>query len=168
MSLDRLRGHGLVLHGHLVVDRDLDGHPLELRDVHMGYKKAGAKKLLSFGGGPFCRLRVAGLEPVPGVYALCRGDGVLYVGRSRNLRARFNQTGYGAISPVNCYAGGQPTNCKVNHLVLREARARLQTSIWIRQTDDFVSLEDALREELRPPWNGVVLLPAGEGPYPPP
>ena len=72
--------------------------------------------LLENGKGAFCRF-VIDAEDVPGVYLWLVDDEIIYIGETKNLRKRFN-TGYGNISPRNCYLGGQSTNCKMNKVVL--------------------------------------------------
>jgi hypothetical protein len=174
ISLEVLRAYGLTLHGQVSVDSDSDGGPKEFHNVHRRYANVKNKQLAAFGAGPFCRLRVPGLQPAPGVYALSRDSLALYVGKSENLEARFGYRLYGAISPANCYAatrgssGGQATCCKVNHLILREARAGLATSVWLITTDEAAHLEKTLIALLRPPWNGRIAWPPGREPFPKP
>ena len=87
------------------------------------YAKADIKRLNPHGTGPFCRFITVGLPPGPGVYALTVDGVPTYVGKADNLARRWGPQGYGAISPANCYDGGQPTNCRINHQIFNAARA---------------------------------------------
>ena len=76
-----------------------------------------------------------------------------YVGKADNLAQRWETQGYGAISPANCFAGGQPTNCRINHEILNAARARRRIEVWVREERQPNLLETRLLRALRPRWN---------------
>jgi|SRR5580700_2637074 hypothetical protein len=65
---------------------------------------------------------------------------------------RFN-TGYGNISPKNCFKGGQGTNCRLNNLVYLAALAGERISLWFFGTADHKTMESALRSTLKLAWN---------------
>lgn len=111
------------------------------------------------GEGPFCRFRVPASLSETGVYAFVTGATVLYVGQSANLANRFNM-GYGHISPRNCYAGGQATNCRVNKLVLHESEAGQALHLWFKQTHNVDETERHLVTTLQPHWNRAMLSPS--------
>lgn len=91
--------------------RILDFYPQEK------YAKKEQVRLNKYGGGAFCKFRInpKGIG-VSGVYALFRDNDLLYIGKCVNLAKRFN-SGYGNISPKNCYEGGQSTNCRINKMI---------------------------------------------------
>ena len=119
------------------------------------YKKSYASKLNAHGGGPFCKFSIdsewAGRS---GVYALLSNDGLLYIGECADLRSRYNM-GYGTISPKNCYQGGQPTNCKINSMVLNQYLCGNKVCLYFHETNDYKQIEDFLIKSLAPPYNGA-------------
>jgi hypothetical protein len=106
-----------VLVGSLELERDEDGRPRELLPQSL-YAKAATKPLNRHGAGPFCRFRLAEPPTSAGVYVLTENRDPVYVGICEDFSRRWGQTGYGSISPVNCFVGGQSTNCKINARVL--------------------------------------------------
>jgi hypothetical protein len=88
-----------------------------------------------------------------GVYANLVNGEIRYIGECENLSSRYN-TGYGTISPRNCYEGGQSTNCKINRLVLEAVENGDEVSLWFRRTDRRKAVESELIGRIRPPWNG--------------
>ena len=111
-------------------------------------------RLNKYSDGPFCRFRVAQSITSSGVYALTVGDQVMYIGECENLAKRYSSTGYGRISLRNCHSDGQSTNCKINSLVLRHAKAGHSITLWFHQTEEYKRIEATLIRELSPPWNG--------------
>src|SRR5207245_11153130 len=95
--------------------RGSDGNVLEFMPQDR-YPGAPTARLNADGHGPFCRFSIpSAWSGAAGVY-LIRVDGVIrYVGECADLARRFN-LGYGTIQPINCFVGGQPTNCKINNL----------------------------------------------------
>ena len=74
------------------------------------------------------------LPKEPGVYLWVINGIVQYVGRATGsktdtLYSRF-RSGYGNISPKNCYKGGQSTNIKMNGLVLDSYRNKEEIKIY--------------------------------------
>lgn len=94
----------------------------------------------------FTRFRVEGLPKDSGVYVwLLDGEKTLsYIGRAKNLNERFSSKGYDRISPRNCFVGGQSTNCKMNHEVLKQYQDGKRFRLYILETKDFVAVEAAL------------------------
>jgi hypothetical protein len=114
------------------------------------------KKRLSlhrYGSGPFCRFHIPSGFNKAGVYAITVGEKVVYIGECQNLSARYSETGYGSISPRNCFEGGQQTNCRINNLILQMARKRKLIELWFFETDDRMTVEAKLIQSLRPAWN---------------
>ena len=88
-----------------------------------------------------------------GVYALVVDDVVRYIGECEDLGKRFN-AGYGNISPKNCYIGGQPTNCKINHQVLDIAKSGRHVCLYFHPTAERYVVERQLIAAYAPRWNG--------------
>lgn len=104
------------------------------------------------GYAKFCRFRLNNAKDVPGVYAWVSGDTVIYIGETKRLRTRFN-SGYGMISPRNCYKGGQKTNCKMNKVVLEYYRAGTELYLYFLETEDYKAIEKELIESQNPKLN---------------
>jgi hypothetical protein len=116
------------------------------------YSNADDLALHAYGQGPFCRFRLTCSPGLEGVYVFVDCEKVLYVGECVDLQQRFN-IGYGQISPRNCFTGGQPTNCRVNALVLHASSSGSTIEVWFCLTEDRKATERALIPLLRPPWN---------------
>ncbi len=121
---------------------------------HALYEKRQTTKLHRYGIGPFCRFSISrSWRGVSGVYALFNSSNLLYIGQCVDLAQRFN-TGYGIISPRNCYIGGQQTNCKINAMILREYLAGGKVYLFFHETNDFDRMEHELINRFQPPFNG--------------
>jgi len=117
------------------------------------YAKASSSRLHRYGSGEFCRFRIPTGWNNPGVYAVSVDSHLMYFGECEDLSFRFN-TGYGQISPKNCYVGGQQTNCRINKLVLEAAQSDATINLYFHSTSDHKELESQLlRRHDRPPWN---------------
>ena len=92
------------------------------------------------------------VEDVPGVYLWIVDDEIIYIGETKNLRKRFN-TGYGNISPRNCYLGGQSTNCKMNKVVLEYFEAGKQIKLYFLKTNDYKKVELELLSKICTRYN---------------
>lgn len=150
----QLLGYEFQHGGEILVDRDATtGLVVELMPQSR-YARSDDVPLNRYGHGPFCRLRVPGLPATAGVYMVMLADNVMYVGIAQDLRQRWGLAGYGSIQPKNCYAGGQSTNCKVNNLVLQNARSGGHLDVYFLQTDDRATIERQLITAQNPPWNG--------------
>ena len=117
------------------------------------YVNARNIPLNKYGGGPFCKFSIPKRFQVSGVYVIT-GDAILYVGECLNLSSRFN-SGYGNISPKNCFKGGQETNCRLNSLVYSAIDAGGILKLWFFPTADCKTMESALRRVLKPAWNRI-------------
>ena len=148
-----LSGHRLVLTARLEPDRDPGGAPREFMPQGR-YKNAATARLNAHGRGPFCRINLRALPPVSCVYAVTLEECLVYVGKAANLAKRWGLTQYGSIQPVNCYVGGQSTNCKINHRLLLAARRRSRLELWRHETAEAARVEALLIACLDPPWNG--------------
>jgi hypothetical protein len=117
------------------------------------YWRAEESALNPYGSGPFCRFQIPRSYAFSGVYVISHASRALYVGKAANLSKRFNH-GYGNISPINCFMGGQTTNCKVNMRILRGVKRGLTLDLWFMPTRDRDSIETLLIRSLDAPWNG--------------
>ena len=118
------------------------------------YANAAQKRLNRHGAGPFCRFDVNDLPDTSGIYAVTLNGKLAYVGIAvKSLKQRWGSQGYGRISPRNCYVGGQSTNCKINHAILRAVRQKQIVDLWIHEMEWPRTLERHLIRELDPPWN---------------
>jgi len=118
------------------------------------YVKASAVPINRYGAGPFCKFKIPRHLRVSGVYALTVTDGVRYIGECADFSARFN-SGYGNISPKNCYKGGQETNCRLNNLIYAAAASGEAIRLWFLPSLDHKDIETRLRDAIKPVWNRV-------------
>lgn len=116
------------------------------------YNNKRGLKLHKYGHGSFCKFKIPNDYQTKGVYILYSNGSPKYVGECQNLSSRFN-SGYGNISPRNCYTGGQLTNCRINKLILNSIKKGNQIKLHFQKTKNRFSLEDELIEELHPKWN---------------
>ena len=73
-----------------------------------------------YGDNDFCKFKIQdeSIFNKKGLYVYCIKNEI-YIGRVRdNYKKRMN-SGYGNITPVNCFKHGQSTNCHLNHLVAK-------------------------------------------------
>jgi hypothetical protein len=145
-------GHDFDFIARIEPERDSSGAIREFMP-QSHYRNIKNLPLNRHGSGPFCQFRIRSNLPLVGVYVVTVNGEVAYVGECQNLSERFNARGYGTIHPRNCFEGGQPTNCKINNLMLQESKLGRKLELWFRETDDRKSLEAKLIRELRPPWN---------------
>lgn len=106
-----------------------------------------------YGEGPFCSFRIAKSKGLTGVYILVVNDCIRYVGECEDLCKRFN-TGYGNISPRNCYVGGQATNCRINRKVLDVEQSGGKVDLYFLPTTDRKAIERELLADHHSVWNG--------------
>lgn len=133
-------------------DRDEEGNVHQFLP-QARYRNPRGLRLHQHGAGPFCRFRIRPDLPLAGVYIIAVDDEIVYLGECQNLSARFNARGYGTISPRNCFQGGQSTNCRVNNLILKNAKQGRKTQLWFHQTSDRKFIEPELIRQLQPRWN---------------
>ena len=108
--------------------------------------------LHSHGGGAFCRFRIPKENTASGVYIIKSQQTILYIGMCVNLAQRFN-SGYGQISPRNCYVGGRQTNCRINKLILSEIKSGAKLKLYFHKTKKYKQLEACLITSKKPKWN---------------
>lgn len=103
------------------------------------------------GTGTFCRFSIHA-PAVSGVYLWVVDDKVIYIGETVNLVQRFN-SGYGYISPRNCYAHGQSTNCKMNKVVMEYYKSGKMIDLYFLQTEDYKQIELDLLHRIHTKYN---------------
>lgn len=103
------------------------------------------------GTGTFCRFSIH-TPAVPGVYLWVVDGKIIYIGETVNLAQRFN-AGYGSISPRNCYAHGQSTNCKMNKVVMEYYKRGEIIDLYFLQTEHYKQIELDLLHRIRTKYN---------------
>lgn len=131
---------------------DSDGNVKEFYPQE-SYKKKDTIPLNKYGIGAFCKFSVGDkYKNTSGVYALYIENELIYIGKCKDFALRFN-SGYGNISPRNCYVGGQSTNCKINKVVLNRLKDNKHISIYFCKTDNYDEIEKELIEYYNPKYN---------------
>jgi len=129
---------------------------------HSRYSNLAALPLHEYGAGPFCRFSISSeWKGKEGVYIFLVNDIVKYVGECVDLAARIT-TGYGNISPRNCFKDGQPTNCRINNLVLESVKQGYRITLIFHETKERLNVEAKLLRELRPEWNATLTGHTGQ------
>ncbi len=150
MSQRRFCGHDFEFVADIELKRDLD-QEIILGNPEDRYRMASTAKLHRHGQGPFCELSISFEPSVAGAFILTVEDEAAYVGTAEDLQRRINSQ-IGHISPSDCYSRGQPTNCRLNKLILEEALAGRAVQVWLRRTADPSSLKSELRGGLDLAW----------------
>ena len=132
--------------------RDVRGLPVEERP-----RSPNNSPPHKYGSGPFCRFHIAqeGRWRSSGVYVLTCGDTVRYVGECKNLAMIWNFVGGITPSAVR-YKGGQQTHCRINNLILNEARERVEIVLWFHAVWDNADRKTCKAQvvnALNPTWN---------------
>lgn len=143
-------GHDFYFIQTLVPEREFSGK-VKRYYPEDSYENKDDLSLLEVGEGPFCRFSVqAGAWT--GVYLWVADGEILYIGETLNLANRFN-IGYGHISPRNCYAGGQSTNCRMNKVVLDYFEKGKIIALFFCPTAEYKELEAELLAKRHPRFN---------------
>jgi hypothetical protein len=88
-----------------------------------------------------------------GVYFYYVDNELKYIGRCRdNMQKRIN-SGYGSISPKNCYLDGQSTNCKVNSYVTKHKEKIILKILPLDDIKEIEEIEKVLISKYRPILN---------------
>ncbi len=130
---------------------DEDGN-VEAFVPHVHYQNNTGLALHAYGQGPFCKFQISEQQEYGGVYLLNVGGKAMYIGECAHLANRYND-GYGSISPRNCYQGGQPTHCRINHLIYTTIKAGHPIELWFLKTPNRQAIATELIKSLRSPWN---------------
>ena len=118
------------------------------------YQKAKVSELHRYGRGKFCRFRIHVDGGLSVVYVVTVGNKAKYVGECQDLLSRSN-SGYGNISPRNCFVGGKLTNCRINKAILSMVLSGRSAHLWFHRAkrDERKLLEKRLISRLNPEWN---------------
>lgn len=113
-----------------------------------------------YAAGPFCRFVLAKGDTRSGVYVMTVDNNAVYVGKAARLEQRWGAVNYGSISPRNCEADGQSTNCRINNFILQAAEAGHAIQLWFVPTDPSMlsQTEARLYRALKPAWNRQTVL----------
>ena len=146
---------GHLFHFIAEIQPERDGSGQIIRHLPQArYKNKNFLPLHKYGKGPFCKFKIPSNLRASGVYLLLVNGQLHYIGECADLSQRYN-SGYGNISPRNCYEGGQQTNCRINHLILQAVGSGKQVTLWFHSTADHKALEADLREKQSSSWNRV-------------
>lgn len=154
MNLSELT-HSFSFVDSLSVERT-DAGRVDIKMPQVRYGKSDEYSVHQYGWGPFCKFSVDTSDYVgsEGVYIFTAGYEIKYVGETVDLHNRI-QSGYGNISPKNCFEGGQQTNCRINHLIFETVRNGDRVSLWVEETRERNQRETELVEQYNPPWNSA-------------
>ena len=131
-------------------ERDKNGNIIEYQP-QAEYSNPHGKGLHSYGGGNFCYFTIdAGNWP--GVYLWIVDGEIIYIGETVKLSQRFND-GYGTIAGINCYEGGQKTNCKMNKAALELTKAGKTIQLYFFNTKDYKNVEKELLGAINTKYN---------------
>lgn len=115
--------------------------------------------LHKYGDGAFCYFSIhSKWKRISGIYAFFieNEDKPVYIGQaSKSCFYKRINSGYGKISPRNCYVGGQSTNCKINKVVLDSVKSGKKVSIYFHKTSNYDEVEKELIDHYKPKYNGL-------------
>ena len=109
-----------------------------------------SRRLNRYGAPPFCRFEVK-LPNRPGVYLWVVDGEIIYIGEAQSLEKRFYD--YGHIVAANCYQKGRNTNCKMNKVVLEQARKEQYVKLYFHETGDYKAVELDLLKQINTKYN---------------
>ncbi|WP_155859383.1 hypothetical protein [Cellulomonas sp. KRMCY2] len=129
-----LARHVLNFAGRLFVERDADGEVLT--HSPLAGMAAVEQRYPAWALGPFGRIETEHpLPEAPGVFALVQQGVVRYVGASRNLSRTFGpRHGIGHITRRDCQLSRREERCRLNRLVVAEARAGRVVDLYLLVT----------------------------------
>ncbi|MCW5876916.1 MAG: hypothetical protein KIS85_08545 [Anaerolineales bacterium] len=111
--------------------------------------------LNSYGDMEYCNFSIETKQVMDkkGLYLYVVNEEIIYIGSCvSSFRQRIN-SGYGRISPKNCYRDGQATNCKINSQ-LAKTNGDFELYICPRtNNEEILSLEKVLIQRYLPKWN---------------
>lgn len=146
----RVCGYEFTFLQELKPARDTLGRVIEYAPQKQ-YSNPHGKRLNKYGGGMFCEFSInAGRWS--GVYLWIVDNEIIYIGETKDLAQRFNN-GYGKIAGINCYMGGQITNCKMNKVVLELSKQGKTVKLFFHETVDYKKVELDLLKSINTRYN---------------
>lgn len=132
-TLEEIEAHS----GYKFVPLNIEFCATNINNTWERYKK-NELPLNRYGKNSFCKFRVSRDTDgdiktllMNGVYLFVVEDEVKYLGKTtQTFKKRFGGTGYGSISPRNCFVGGQSTNCKLNAKMNEWCNQKLDVKIY--------------------------------------
>lgn len=115
------------------------------------YSNPQGKPLHKYGSGTFCKFSIKA-DNCPGVYLWVVENEIMYIGETKKLAQRFND-GYGVIEGINCYLGGQITNCKMNKVVLELSKIGKTVKLYFFNTNNYKQVELELLNAINTQYN---------------
>ncbi|NHN29638.1 hypothetical protein [Paenibacillus agricola] len=111
--------------------------------------------LNKYGDEKYCKFKITDKSVLnkKGLYSYTVNGTIMYIGRCKDSFYKRINTGYGNISPKNCYLDGQATNCHINSIINQFSD---NIELWIAEYEDelFISdMEVQLIKEYKPEWN---------------
>ena len=146
-------GHTFKRVGDVQLERDRSGEPVECRPETMPNDL-----LHRYGQGPFCRFSVAqerSWQRRSGVFVVTCNEAVRSVGETVNL-ARFWKFRCSITRSAVLQKGGQQTHCRINSLILDEAKRGAEIVLWFHSVECAAGrkkLKERLKAALNPPWD---------------
>lgn len=135
----------------IIPQHDNDGQIFTYSPQHK-YDNTENLKLHTYGDGEFCKFKISANINDSGVYFFYADNEIIYIGETENLKNRIN-SGYGNISPRNCFEGGQRTNCKINKILLEYFRANKKVYLYFYKSTDYKNVEEELIAKVDPKYN---------------
>lgn len=144
-------GYAFERVGAIRPDRDDHGVLIEHRP-----SPSDNSPLHKYGNGPFCRFRIAQESSWQhsGVYAVTCGDSVRYVGECKSLTMIWNSVGGITTSAVR--EGGRQTHCRINNLILNEAKREVGIVLWFHAVSNSTQrkvCKAQVAAAFNPTWN---------------
>lgn len=145
-------GHTFKRVGEIRLERDRGGKPVECRPETMPNFPPHR-----YGQGPFCRFSVAQGPSwrLGGVFVVTCDEAACSVGETVNLTRFWNLRG--RITPAAVrQQGGQQTHCRINSLILGEAKRGADIVLWFHSVEHDAArkeLKARLTVDLNPPWD---------------
>ncbi len=113
----------------------------------------GNLSLHKHGKGPFCVFTIpVTAAKKKGIYILLVDEQVKYIGFCDDLYEKFHFE-FGHIQPRDCYWGGHPERCRVNHLILKAAQEGKEIKLAFSNQHASESKTAKLIWDLKPQWN---------------
>ena len=125
----------------------------QIREYHPDQQYRGIGQLHKYGKGPFCVFTIPittiGMN---GIYAIVADEEVKYIGACDDLYDKFHFQ-FGHIQPRDCYSGGHPEKCRINHLLMNESKDGNRLKLFFQETGNKESALSEMIRTIKPKWN---------------